>query len=184
MEILTFVRSLESKQIPLLEAFQEDLIIKFEPNEWYWDKRAWVVQLVNLMFDQKAIPQFQIVGGNYQQHPDSEPFGIKGGRQITDLLKINKQKQAHPYSRYNGYKVSMTETITLEKLVQECEIHKWGKYALYEILLRYCHYDDIQRTVLTMIADYHTQQLAQSQEAQFTAPEDLLEKVEDISLEQ
>ena len=163
METIHLYRYYESKQMTLLDAFnfetydakseqlqKNSLYVKYDPTEWYWDKRLWTIELVNRMFDMKE--------------DESQCFGIEGGDEIKESLEIVPEKSYEIISHQLDEdseeleQVSL-ESMTLDKLVKGqtdgrsigCNIHKnWKKYGLYELILRRCKYDAIQKTVIAM----------------------------------
>lgn len=165
METVHLYRYYESKQITLLDAFNfektydaeseqlqiNSLYVKYDPTEWYWDKRLWTIELINRMFDMKE--------------DESQCFGIEEGDKIKASLEIAPEKSYKiiSYKLDEDTEESEHVSMTLDKLVKGqtdgrdigCNIHKnWKKYGLYELILRRCKYDAIQKTVIGIYNDY------------------------------
>ena len=127
----------------------ESLYVKYDPTEWYWDKRLWTIELVNCMFNMKE--------------DEKQYFGIKGGDKIKEMLEIVPE-ESHEiilHELNDSHQKDKIVSMTLDNLLKGqtkdrsigCKIHKWKKFGLYELILRRCKYDNIQKTVINMKND-------------------------------
>lgn len=162
METIHIYRHYESKQINILDAFESEtydpetkqlqkqsMYVQYDPTEWYWDKRLWTVELVNLMFD--------------MEEDEAQCFGIDKGDEIREYLEItpeiSHQIISHKINDDGEKEQVIFESMTLYNLIKGktdghiigCNIHKnWKKYGLYELILRRCSYNAIQNTVIAI----------------------------------
>ena len=188
MEVITFVRRYESVQITLVEAFNMSMVAKslistFSPTEWVWDKRAWTIQLINLMHlqpQQESLNEF-IVDAN---DGPNEAFGIEHGDAILQRIFPEDSGEADVmFPQYSGLGEAEVISTTIQKLrplLKECAIHSWSKHALYEVLLRNCKTKHLQSAVTYLME----QEFTRHKTLQSQAAEELVAERNDMFGEQ